>query len=302
MMKITLTLFALFILPIGAFAGMTITKHQIPLGESVVRVNVYENNGAAVTMFAPHYNERTGTLLASESVARKGGRLVEIVSTDDRGNAVRNLKFSQLGRDYVVDPNRIFTSNGRNCAVPSEVRETVTQFAESLLRLIFAPDGRSLRAGEKFLVAIHNNTDVSSKPAASQSGDLTAVAFVRAQSMKNLHHGAFEAQADGVFLSNTETDEDNFIFLSSPTHIGHFATRGFNVVVQKPKLRLQSTQCSVDDGSMSIYTAFNDLPYVCLEADGVNGAMRQRQMLDAVHSLLAAEPVVLAQPIVAPTR
>lgn len=285
-MKLVSAVFATMIMTLGAFAVTKITRHEIPLGESVVRVNVYENEGTPVTMFAPHYNERTGTMLATDFVARRGGRLIEIVSTDDRGNAQRNLRFSSLGRSYVVDPNRIFTTNGRNCAVAPEVRQAVETFANSLLKLIFANGDASLREGERFLVAIHNNTDVSSKPLASQTGDLTAVAFLRAQSTKNLHHGAFEAQADGVFLSNTETDEDNFIFLSTPMHIGHFAARGFNVVVQKPKLRLQSTQCSVDDGSMSVYSAFNDVPYICLEADGSTGAMRQSQMLGAVAELL----------------
>lgn len=287
-MRIAWVVFSMMLMAFPSLAAMKITRHEIPLGESVVTVNLYENEGAAVTMFAPHYNERIGTLLAIDFVARRGGRLVEIVSTDDRGNLQRNLKFSSLGRNYAIDPNRIFTVNGRNCAVAPEVRETVAVFANSILKLIFDADGRTLRSGEQFLVAIHNNTDVSSKPVAAQPGDLTAVSFVRAQSTKNLHHGAFEAQADGVFLSNTETDEDNFIFLSSTTHIGHFAGRGFNVVVQKPKISLQSTQCSVDDGSMSVFAAFNDVPYVCLEADGINGAVRQRQMLDAVNELLGS--------------
>ncbi|MEP6902499.1 MAG: hypothetical protein ABJA66_12160 [Actinomycetota bacterium] len=195
------------------------------------------------------------------------------------------VKFNYGGKAYLIDPNRIYTDNGRSCNFATEIDAIVKNFADNLLQIILAPDGKSLREGERFIVAVHNNTDVSAKAEAAQNSDLTAVAFIKGQST-NLVHGAFEAQADGVFLSNTETDEDNFIFLSSPAHIGYFAEKGFNVVVQKSAIRLQSKQCAIDDGSLSVYAAQTAVPYICLEADGVSGYLRQRQMLEAIYALL----------------
>lgn len=276
-------------LVVNASAATVKTSRQIRLGDSQITVNIYENAGAEVTFFAPHHNEQTGLNLAKEYVARHGGRLVEIVSTDERGNPARYLKFNYAGRNYTVDPNRIYTDNGRTCNVAAEIQPVVKAFADELLPLILGADGKSLRTGERFIVAVHNNTDVSLKAANAQTSDLTAVAFIRAQSTKNLAHGAFEAQADGVFLSNTETDEDNFIFLSTPAHIGFFAARGFNVVVQKPAAKLQSKQCTVDDGSLSVYSSQSSIPYICLEADGASGYARQREMLEAVYNLLEPE-------------
>jgi hypothetical protein len=284
---VALLFFIVLTLAVNANAAIVKTTRKLQLGESQVSVNIYENAGTSVTFFAPHHNEQIGLNLAKDFVARSGGRLIEIESLDERGNPLRYIKFTAGGKNYTIDPNRIYTDNGRSCNVAADAQALVKNFADELLQILLAPDGRTLRAGERFIVAVHNNTDVSAKAAQAQNSDLTAVSFIRAQST-DLFHGAFEAQADGVFLSNTETDEDNFIFLSSPAHIGYFAEKGFNVVVQKPAARLQSKQCTVDDGSLSVYSGQTAIPYICLEADGVSGYSRQRQMLDAIYAL--AEP------------
>jgi hypothetical protein len=277
-------------LAVSAADAATVKRtYRLPLGDTQVSVNVYENAGASVTFFAPHHNEQIGLNLARDYVSRNGGRLIEIESTDARGNPMRYVKFNYFGKNYTIDPNRIYTDNGRSCNAASEINEIVKNFADELLKIILDADGKTLRANERFIVAVHNNTDVSAKTSNAQNADLTAVAFLKAQSTRNLAEGAFEAQADGVFLSNTETDEDNFIFLSTPQHIGYFAEKGFNVVVQKPASRLQSKQCTIDDGSLSVYSAQTSVPYICLEADGVNGYARQRQMLEAIYALLQPE-------------
>ena len=283
----------------GAKAETIKTTQTLTLGESRISVNIYENAGADITFFAPHHNEQIGLTLAKEYVNRHGGRLIELESTDDKGNPMRYLKFNAGGKNYTIDPNRIYTDNGRSCNIAAQIQPLVKNFADELLKIILDADGKTLRAGERFIVAVHNNTDVSAKDAAAQTSDLTAVSFIKAQSTSNLFHGAFEAQADGVFLSNTETDEDNFIFLSTPAHIGYFAEKGFNVVVQKPAARLQSKQCSVDDGSLSVYSSQSAVPYICLEADGVSGYSRQRQMLEAVYALARPEPKQIEPAIVA---
>jgi hypothetical protein len=291
--------FIVVALAVSADAATVKTTRELQLGDSRIIVNIYENAGASVTFFSPHHNEQIGLNLAKDYVNRSGGRLIEIESKDERGAPVRFVKFRYAGKIYSIDPNRIYTDNGRACNVPAEINQIVQTFADELLRIILAPDGKSLRAGERFIVAVHNNTDVSAKAQAAQNSDLTAVAFIRAQSTRNLAHGAFEAQAGGVFLSNEETDEDNFIFLSTPAHIGYFAEKGFNVVVKKPLAKLQTKQCAVDDGSLSVYSGLASIPYICLEADGASGYNRQRQMLEAVYALLQPEPEQIEQTNVA---
>jgi hypothetical protein len=270
---------------VAAKAQTRKTTQVLTLGESRVNVNVYEKDGARVTLFAPHYNEQAAIRTAKDIIEARGGRLIEIESFDVNGKPSRHVRFFLNGKNFTLDPNRIFTPNGRRCGGFTDEAETaVGKFADALSRVVFAEDGKRLREGEPFVVAVHNNTDFETRANASATRDLTAPSFLRAQTA-DAAHGIFSEQADGVFLSNTEYDADNFVFLSSPTHIGFFAAQGFNVVVQTAIARVASTRCTLDDGSLSIYAAQNGAEYICLEADARNGAFRQRQMLESVYKL-----------------
>ena len=263
------------------------TVKTFKLGETEVKVNVYERAGAAVTLFAPHHNEQGALRAAREAVAARGGRFVEVEALDEAGLPARRLRFRVAGKNYSVDPNRIYTANGRRCLnLPPDAEAAVKAFAESLLALLFAPGGARLREGETLLVAVHNNGDVEKSPVAERDSDLSAVAFVRPLRSRATFRGAFEESAAGVYLSNAEEDEDNFIIVTEPRLLGPFAARGFNVIVQKPAAQLRAPVCTMDDGSLSVYAAFNNIPYVNLEVDIGGGAARQRQMLEAVYDFI----------------
>jgi hypothetical protein len=264
------------------------TVKSIRLGETAVRVNVYERAGAAVTFFSPHHNERGAREAAKESVAARGGRFVEVEALDEAGEPARNLRFAVGGKPYTVDPNRVFTEQGRRCLrLPADAEAAVKVFAEELLALLFASGGTRLRAGEKVFVAVHNNGDVEANPPDARDRDLTAVGFLRPLRSRAAFRGPFAESAAGVYLSNAEEDEDNFALVTTPALVTPFASRGFNVVLQKPAAQLRDGRCSMDDGSLSVHAAFNDIPYVNLEADALGGGARQRQMLDAVYEILS---------------
>ena len=270
------------ILAVSALAATQKTTQKFTLGETEVKINLYENVGSNATFFSPHHNEQIARNLAKEFVEKNGGRLVEIESFDAQGKPSRYVRFALNGKTFTLDPNRIFTENGRNCdSLPAEIDLLVKDFADKLLKLIFA-NGK-----EQFIVAVHNNTDVDSKDEVAKHNDLTALAFV-----KTAGHGAFQSQAEGAFLSNVENDTDNFIFLSSAKYLGFFVEKSFNVVVQKSANKLRSTGCNVDDGSLSVFTAQNNIQYICLEADGLSGTFRQRQMFEAVYALLKEQNAI----------
>lgn len=277
----------LSLVSVKAQDSIIINTQTISLGATAVKVNVYEKKGANVTFFAPHHNEQTGLRIAKELVAKKGGRLIEIESFDESGNPARQIKFLSGGKSYSIDPNRIFTENGRQCGgISPEINLVVKTLADSLLKIILVPGANKLRDGENFLVAVHNNSDVDERGEAAKGRDLTAYAFVKHTDASQFPHGAFQEQADGVYLSNAEEDEDNFIFLSTPSLISFFAEKGFNVVVQKSAAKLLSKKCSVDDGSLSVFSGQQNIPYINIEADVKNGGFRQRQMLESVYELL----------------
>lgn len=274
-MKFLITILSIAIfLPAAEAAAATVTLsvHNIKLGESSVAVNVYETSNATPTFVALHRNERTSINAAREYVAKYGGRLIELAPEPD-GKTPRNLAFYLNGIRYNVDPNRIFTPNGRRCSADPTLESELSAFAEDLISLVLNSDKRSI-------VALHNNTDTNAKDKRVRAGDLTASAFASA-----IAQTKFADQAAGVFLSNRETDTDNFIFLANSAHLAYFADKGFNVVVQKNSDLLDSAACTIDDGSLSVYASRNGIEYICLEADAVSGALRQREMLAAVYEL-----------------
>ena len=274
------------VLALPATAAMSKLTHSFRLGETEIKINIYDKEGSRVTFFSPHHNEQIAHRLAKEYIEKNGGRLVEIESFDEKGKPSRYLKFTVNGKPYSIDPNRIFTENGRRCGgFPAEIAPAVKQFAEDFLKIVLADDARTLRDGERFIVAVHNNTDVDSKDTAAQPNDLTAFAFVKARNSVHL----FQEQADGVYISNSEDDADNFIFVSTPKYVSYFAEKGFNVVVQKNAGKLNSEKCTVDDGSFSVFSAQNEIQYICLEADSLSGFLRQKAMFEAVYELARRE-------------
>lgn len=288
-MKFYLFLFAhiLFIsLAVASAREISKTTLELPLGEGAVKVNVYEKQGARITFFAPHRNEQVALKSAKEAIAQNGGRLVELESFDPNGKPARLLTVKFKGKSYRVDPNRIFTVNGRRCAgLNGEINAEIENFSKRILAIIF-PENAFSRGGKRIVVAVHNNTDVDGKNDEQKAVDLTAAAFIKNVPFGRAAPGAFEAQAAGIYLSNVETDPDNFIILSSPRYLGFFAENNFNVVVQKSARQIESSQCAVDDGSLSVYAGQSDIEYICLEADAMSGGLRQKQMLAAVYLLL----------------
>jgi hypothetical protein len=298
-MKFYLFLFAnILFISLTAINAREVSKTTLglPLGESVIKVNVYEKQGAQITFFAPHHNEQIALKSAKEAITQKGGRLVELESFNQNGKPERFLAFGFKGKSYRVDPNRIFTANGRRCAgFENEVNAEIENFSKRLLAIIF-PENAFLPGGKRIVVAVHNNTDVDNKNYRQQTSDLTAPAFVKnASASRHAASGAFEAQAAGVYLSNVETDADNFILLSSPRYLGFFAENNFNVVVQKSVRQIEANQCGFDDGSLSVYAGQNDIEYICLEADAVNGGLRQKQMIAAVYVLFTKNTEAIKQ-------
>lgn len=289
-MKLTLSLVKILVLSlILALTAMATTKkttQKFLLGETEVKINIYEKEGSRVTFVAPHYNEQIAHRLAQTYVDKNGGRLVQIESFDEKRNPSRYIKFNFNGKSYSIDPNRIFTDNGRRCGgFSAEIAPIIKKFADDFLKIVLSDDSKNLRDGERFIVAVHNNSDVDLKNPNAQAGDLTASSFVK---IRNSSHG-FQEQADGVYLSNTEDDVDNFIFVSTPKYVSYFAEKGFNVVVQKNAGKLRSEKCSIDDGSFSVFSAQNNIQYICLEADSITGMTRQQEMFEAIHQLVREE-------------
>lgn len=279
-MKLAYLIFSLAIFSITAEATLTKKAVSIKLGDSNIGVNIYENAGSELTFVSLHHNEQTSVGAAKEFITQNGGRLIEIVSVNAAGNPQRNIEFMIGGKTFKIDPNRIFTENGRRCGAMDQFSNEIAAFADEFLQLVLGAD----QSGKKLLITVHNNSDADAKPEAARGSDLTAVSFVRSIAKTR----NFSDQAAGAFLSNTESDADNFIFLTDPAKLGYFAAKGFNVILQKNGDDLRSNACTIDDGSLSVYAAQNGIDYICLESDAT-GRDRQREMIKAVYEMSRAK-------------
>ncbi len=257
---------------------------ELRIFETPYVVNTYfvdKRKPDALKFVSLHHDEQTGLRIAKEVIARRGGRLFELVSTKN-AQPVRYLYFTFRQNEYRIDPNRFFTSAGitkdlrkRSCgAIVSEGERAVSscfwqrplyedlliivpeiqRFSEDLLKMI-EPDGEG-----GALVSVHNNTD-------------------RGFSLTSYVHGGEEWQTSekGIFYGKEDTD--NFFLVTNEALFKKLVDHDpvswdFNIVLQKQPPNL-------DDGSLSIYSGRMDWNYILVEAETYAGE-RQRQMIERV--------------------
>ena len=201
-----------------------------------------------------HDDEGTSVDAALAVAAETGGTVVELVHTGDR-----NLAFAEGGARYAVDPNRMFTAAGldRSLAALSDGR---TGGAAAVRRLADHVLTRTGLGDAAVVVTLHNNTPdnysaSSYLPGAQYATDAEAVTVVPG------------------------SDPDDFFFVTDRGLYDALVARGFNAV-------LQDNARATDDGSLSVWAAQNDRPYVNVEAQHGHTA-EQARMIRALVEVLA---------------
>lgn len=219
------------------------------LGDTLVTIRIIEN-GHGYTYVSLHENESTSLAVASDLVARDGGRIVALSHGGER-----SVSFRLGGTLYQFDPNRIFSDAG--------IRRTLTEWgasyseqAHALVRELANSIKRELglsglRGG--MLVALHNNTNGAYSVGSYEEG------------------GLYASSAQEVFVG--EGDNDNFFLVTNAQVFAHLKEAGFSVVLQ--------SSSAPDDGSLSIYAARLGLSYVNPEAQHGHTS-EQRRMLEAL--------------------
>ncbi len=230
-----------------AIAG---SSAEYMLGETKVTLNIYMS-GSGPTYFGPHSNETTSVAAARAVTKKSGGRVFWLT----HGDGQRNITFVLGDKEYVVDPNRMFSDKGAKASLKAqgaknfspEALRAVRGLAQFVLDQLFAGTVRPL-------VGIHNNTE----------GNLSA------QSYKN---GANKAEAKAVYINPT-LDVDDFFFVTSQNSFDTIKRMGFNVVLQASNI--------ADDGSLSVYCQKRGVPYINVEAQAGHSSQQQK-MLKALY-------------------
>lgn len=173
-----------------------------------------------------------------------------------RHTGERRIEFSVNDSSYSIDPNRMFTEEGRKKTLvdggyTSQAAERELQnFAEKFLRML---------PKTEVMVALHNNSP-------------------NRYSIQSYMPDSSEAQNTGRLYINPEMDPDDFIYSTDSVLFNLFRDQGVNAILQDPSE-------FVDDGSLSVYCGIKKLRYVNIETE--HGHLeKQLELLELLLSFL----------------
>jgi hypothetical protein len=221
--------------------AITTTHTPLQLGDITVDVVVHEAASPGLTFFNLHDNENTCVLAGLDVIGEYGGRVIELKHSGER-----RITFQLGGIRYEFDPNRMFTEKGRAASlaqfgdVSDEALAAVKAFADEVLLLLNFDE-------LDVLVTLHN-TDSS--------------------------YTIFNYTAGGIYENDIELanvseamDTNDFFFVTTRVVYDRLSQMDQNVV-------LQDNVNVTDDGSLSVWSAQQDLVYVNVEAQ--NGHRRKQ--------------------------
>lgn len=206
---------------------------QISLGDSIVKIQQsFGKEGDNILFINVHEDEVTSIETVEHYAQEYPLNFVRLVHAK-----TRNISFSLNGKQYEIDPNRIYTRKGRKATLKSlsnyswSASRAVKKLASVVVEKI---------TDEKVIVAMHNNTDVN-------------------YSIKSYEAGGDEAANTAKVYVNPEMDPDDFIYTTVPAYYEAFVAKKINVI-------LQDNESCVDDGSLSVYCGKRNIPYINIEA------------------------------------
>lgn len=174
-------------------------------------------------------------------------------------NKKRLINFNLNRKNYSIDPNRIYTQIGAKATLKKynkyytdDVLQAVTHMAQTYIS--------SYIDNKQFVVALHNNSD----------GDYSVLSYSAA--------GEYAKDAVDVYI-NEQQDADDFFYTTERKFFEFLKAKKYNAV-------LQHNNTATDDGSLSIYCAIKNIPYINIEAENGN-LLKQKIMMRIVLELIA---------------
>jgi hypothetical protein len=236
--------------------------------------------------FAPHENENVANDYVIQQIQQYGGVFVIL-----RQDGKRLIHIDVEPFRVKIDPNRIFTEQGRRqniIKLNPKLRTNTYVFHRALRRsaalaqLIIKTLGGT--DPSRTWVAIHNNTQGYQGDNKQGIGDI---------SIKRYQQKLSEGAQYLIEVSHNKGDEDDLFFVTEKQDFTAMQQVGWNVVLQHPQVVSDPKE---DDGSLSVYAQKLGIRYINIEAErnsaeiGEDHLVEQKQMVDFVFSLLSIEP------------
>jgi hypothetical protein len=236
-------------------------------------------------LFAPHENENVVNDYVTQQIIERGGVFVIL-----RQDGKRLLRFDIEPFEVNIDPNRIFTEQGRrnniikhnpNLRTNTYVFHRAMRLSAALAKLIVSTLGGTELS--RTWVAIHNNTHGYLGDNKQGLGNISIQQY-----QQKLIDGAAFISA----VSQQYGDEDDLFFVTEQQDFNALQQSGWNAVLQHPQV---VTSPPEDDGSLSVYAQKLGIRYINIEAErstnnfGENHLAVQQQMLDYVLSRLLSK-------------
>ena len=225
---------------------------SIQIGDSTIQIlQGYGKVNDKILFINVHEDEQTSIDAVNHYANNQPLHFVRL-----KHNETRRIDFSLKGKDYSVDPNRIFTWRGRRKTLKDggkfsfKASRSVKTLAKEILTYL----------NEKsVIIAMHNNTDVN-------------------YSIKSYLPDGDEAKNTKEVYINDQMDPDDFIYTTDKSFYDKLKAKKINVI-------LQDNQKYVNDGSLSVYCGKNEIPYINIEAQ--KGHFKEQlRLIEIVLSIL----------------
>lgn len=257
MKKFVLILLFLLTLISGTFPQDSSFVNTHRIGETIVSVveQCCQPCESGILYINLHSNEITSVKAAEQYLTETGGRLINI---DNCGE--RLISFTHNSKDFTFDPNRIYSLAGINSTIRLFSHHYNIHAAKEVLK--FANHLRkNYIDSSKLIIALHNNRDSS----------LSVITYKKEYAI-NEHLGK-------VFI-NPAMDSDDFMITTDTIFFNRIKEKNINVIWENVK-------AIKDDGSLSIYAARHNIPYINVEAQHEHSE-EQLYMLKALDDIIKA--------------
>ncbi len=200
-----------------------------------------------------HDNETTSVKAAEKYLEEIGGRIINI-----ENNRERLISFRYKGHNFTFDPNRIYTSAGIASTItilslrydPNAAKE-VSDFAASFIA--------DYINSSNLIISLHNNMDSS----------LSVISY------KDMQAGN---DSSGQVFINPAMDADDFMLTTDMILFARIKEKNINVV-------WENAEAIKDDGSLSVYAARHNIPYINVEAQHEHSE-KQLSMLKSINDII----------------